>query len=139
MRTYNGAFPIKVFGDFLHNGAAPEDHNNGYNVGLMFGKAGKKGTWEVSYRYEYLESDAWYEEMVDSDFGAFYATTRPNSGFSGYGAGTNVKGHVIRAAYSPYDSLTLTATYFMTQLIDLNPGDDKSGTSRLQLDAMWKF
>jgi hypothetical protein len=136
---YKGPFPVKLLGEFIHNGGAPTDHNNGYNVGFMLGKAGKKGQWELSYRYEHLESDAWYEEVVDSDFGAFYATARPNSGFSGYGAGTNVKGHVVRAAFSPYDSLTLSATYFRTELIDLNPGDNKSGTGRLQVDAMLKF
>jgi Putative porin len=143
VRTYAGPFPIKAFGDYINNPGAPDGKNTGYDFGIMFGKAGKKGQWEVSYRYERLESDAWYEEVVDSDFGAFYATPRLNSGFNGYGAGTNVKGHIVRAAYSPYDSLTLSATYFMTELIDMNPADvishSKSGTGRLQLDAMWKF
>ena len=142
---YAGPFPIRPFGEFIHNTAASEQ-NEGYNVGLTLGKAGKKGTWELTYRYKSLGGDAGWEELADSDFGAFYqdklaaplpATAR--SATSGYGPGTNLRGHVVKAGYSPYDSLTFNLTWFATELIqEQNPGSDSS-MNRIQVDAVWKF
>jgi hypothetical protein len=145
---YPGAFPITLAGEYMNNpGAANQDY--GYNLGITFGKSGKKGTWDVSYRWKYLGANAWYEEMVDSDFGGWYVTapnslpTSPNSGIggwkSGYVAGTNVKGHVIKANYSPYDSMTLSVTVFLTELILPSPAGSPSDVTRLQVDATLKF
>ena len=143
---YKGAFPIKVGGEFLHNPAA-DSANSGYWAGIQFGKSGKKGTWDLSYRYKYLEGDAWYEEFVDSDFGAYYrsatAAPLPNRATDGggYRAGTNVKGHVVRASYSPYNGFTLGTSAFFTELVE-NPFEARgidSGMTRLQVDASWKF
>jgi hypothetical protein len=138
---YPGLFPIKVGGDYMYNPAAPSTvDNHGYSAGITFGKAGKKGTWEVAYTYKWLGSDAWWEEMVDSDFGAFYAGTLPNSGLgAGYGSGTNVKGHIIRVAYAPYDSILLSGKVFFTELINPFPAGTESAMTRLQVDANWKF
>jgi hypothetical protein len=149
---YNGLFPIKVAGEFMHNPAAPIQ-NLGWWAGLTFGKAGKLGTWELGYRYKYLEGDAWYEEFVDSDFGAYYRfppgaltgvpATGAFSGLSnGYRAGTGLKGHIVKASYSPFDSTTLSLTWFVTDLIKevATPGTDPdSGMNRLQVDLVWKF
>lgn len=136
---YNGAFPIRLVGDFLYNPAAPNEANRGFSAGVTFGKSGKKGTWDVGYRYKYLESDAWYEELVDSDFGAFYGAAQANSGLgAGYGAGTNVKGHVFKVSYSPYNSIVLSATWIKSKLIEETTGSD-SDMNRVQVDALWKF
>ncbi len=142
---YSAAFPVTLSGDFLHNPAA-KDRNTGYTAGLTFGKAGKKGLWEISYRWANLEADAWYEEFQESDYGAYYSGTVPakvgtiyNGRTSGYGYGSNVRGHIIRLGYSPYDALTLNFTYWLTELIDKYPGAQKSGTGRLQADLIWKF
>jgi hypothetical protein len=136
---YTAPFPIKLGGDFIHNPAA-DGQNNGYSVGLTFGKAGKKGLWELGYRYKYLEGDAWFEELVDSDFGAFYQGGSTRSGnASGYVAGTNVKGHIIKAAYSPYNALTVGVTAFFAELIQENPAGSDSKTTRVQVDAVLKF
>jgi hypothetical protein len=134
---YKAPFPIKLGGDFIHNPNAGSD-NQGWSAGLTFGKAGKKGLWELSYRYKYLEADAWYEELTDSDYGAFYQAA-PAGGSAGYGAGTNVKGHVLKAAYSPYNALTVGVTAFFTDLINKSPATSESGTTRIQLDASLKF
>ena len=138
---YPGAFPIRVAGDAIYNPATPSGVDNyGYSAGITFGKAGKKGTWEVAYTYKWLGSDAWWEELVDSDFGAYYAGTLPNSGLGpGYGAGTNVKGHIFRVAYSPYDSILLSGKVFFTELINPFPAGTESSMVRLQVDANWKF
>ncbi len=139
---YPGAFPIKVGGDYMYNPSAPLN-NVGYSVGVTFGKAGKKGTWELSYRYKRLEADANYEEFVDSDTGSFYqAAVAARGAGAGFKSGTNLKGHLVRASYSPSDAFTLSATYYLFDLI--NPAvvgglKTESGTGRLTVDAMWKF
>jgi len=136
---YAGPFPIKIAGEYMNNVAIREREQAG-QVGITFGKAGKKGLWEVSYRFKYVGGDSWYEEFGDSDFGAFYAGTLPNSGSgAGYGAGTNLRGHVSKVSYSPFDALTLSATYFRAGLINEIPAGSNSDMSRLIVDAMWKF
>ncbi|MDB6027663.1 MAG: hypothetical protein JWM68_3886, partial [Verrucomicrobiales bacterium] len=134
---YTGAFPIRVAGTYLHNPAAPRK-NTAYEAGLTFGKAGKRHTWEVGYRYKTVEADSWYEELLDSDTGAFYQKA-PTGGKSGYGPGTNLRGHWVRAAWSPYDALTFSATYYLFKLIDEVPARSDSQAQRVQVDATWKF
>ena len=135
--AYAGAFPIRLTADYVYNPGAPRN-NEAYQLGVHFGKAGKKGTWELSYRYKTLEGDAWYEELVDSDTGAFYRSS-PVGGSSGYGAGTNVRGHTIRAQYSPFDSFTFSLTYYIYDLINEFPPGSPSRADRIQVDAIWKF
>lgn len=136
---YPKAFPITVAGDFLKNADADND-DTGYSVGVTFGKAGKKGTWDVGYEWRYLEANAWYEETTDSDFGAYYGSGLPNSGrLDGYHAGTNVKGHIVAARYSPFDNLTLGVTALFTDTINTVPGSSDGTITRILGDAAWKF
>jgi hypothetical protein len=134
---YHGAFPVTASADYIYNHSAP-DENTGYGLGFTLGKAGKKGTWQIDYRYTYLAGDAWYEEFPESDFGAVYASA-PVGGNSGYRSGTNVKGHWVKASYSPNNALTLSAAYFFTELVHSNPHNSDSGAGRLQVDAVFKF
>ena len=91
--SYTGAFPIRVGGDYIYNPVAPRSADNyGYSVGIMFGRSGKKNTWELSYLWRWLGANAWWEELVDSDFGAFYPVALSNSALDpGYGAGPTSK------------------------------------------------
>lgn len=155
---YNGAFPIKLGGEYMVNPCAPDgiDKNNaaGYQVvnnyawsaGIQFGKSGKKGTWDVSYVYKWLGSDAQWDQFVDSDFGACYQGYSDPTGNAarknGYRPGTNVKGSIVKVSWSPYDALTLSGKVFFTDLIDPvanSAGNSASGMTRMQLDAMLKF
>jgi hypothetical protein len=138
MMGYSGSFPISISGEYMVNPATSEQ-NTGWNAGITFGKSGKRGTWDISYRYKYLEGDAWYEQVVDSDFGAYYQKADSRSTTRGYGSGTNVRGHIVRASWSPYDALTLSATWFLTHLVEASPAGSLSQTSRLQVDATFKF
>jgi hypothetical protein len=140
---YKGPFPIKVAGDYMVNdGASSSSDNYGYSVGIQFGKSGRKGTWDLSYAWKWLGADAWWEELVDSDFGGFYAANNSpaNSGKGvDYGTGTNVKGHIVRFAYSPSDAFTLSVKWLLTELINEYPEGPDSEMNRLQVDAMWRF
>ncbi|HEY4414327.1 MAG TPA: hypothetical protein VGO57_01445, partial [Verrucomicrobiae bacterium] len=139
-----------------NNPGAPEGQNKGYWVGFTFGKSGTKKTWDISYRYEYLESDAWYDQLVDDDNVAFYSGDMPNYGMSTSGAptpgstyvgGTNIKGHLVKFNYSLTDSLTFSCSCFINDLINANtlqatPGiADVKNTSAIHFfaDVMWKF
>jgi Putative porin len=144
---YPGAFPVKLAGEYMNNPGAPSN-NEGYNVGVTFGKAGEKGRWQVSYRYQKLGADAWYDEFVDDDNGAFYAQTLPGSGYptsatnptgAGWRGGTNVRGHLVQFQYSVNDSLTFVFTYYLNSLINPNPAGSVSTAGHFMADLMWKF
>ena len=143
---YAGACPIKLAGEFMNNPGAPKN-NNAYWIGATLGKSGTKKTWDLSYRYEYLEADAWYDQLVDDDNGAFYATGNyaNNTASAGYYGGTNVKGHLVKLNYSFTDSLTFSATCFVNDLINQpkqasGPAIDlNSSAIHFMADLMWKF
>jgi hypothetical protein len=141
---YPGAFPIKVAGEYINNVGAMQNSNNnqGYWLGITFGKSGKKHAWDISYRYEYLEANATYDQMVDDDNGAYYQNA-PTGGAVGYYSGTNVKGSLFKANYSITDSLTFTFSCFLNDLINphLNTtsGEPKNGAVHAMADLMWKF
>jgi hypothetical protein len=137
---YVGAFPIKLAGEFMNNPGA-EDQNSGVWGGIMFGKSGKKGTWDLSYRYEYLEANAWYDQVVDDDNVGLYAAspTGAPAGSTGFFGGTNVKGHQVKLNYSITDALTFSFTCFINDLIDPVPITSKSGAMHAMVDLMWKF
>ena len=143
---YPGAFPVKMIGEYINNTAASvnpvgtlgagKTRGQAYSIGMVLGKSGKKGTWDLTYKWKNLEANYWFEELVDSDHGAWYTAASTSAG-AGYGAGTNIRGHFMRAAYSPYDSLTLSCNYYLFNLID-HPGNF-SQAGRIQIDAAFKF
>jgi hypothetical protein len=140
---YSGAFPIRVGGEYARNLLA-SSRNEAYSFGVTFGKSGKKGLWDLSYKYKELQGDFWYEELVDSDFGAFYQTSSKFATGTGYKSGTNLRGHVVKAQYSLFDSFTLGATVFIANVIDTVaggpiPASYDSDVTRVQIDAIWKF
>ena len=138
---YSGAFPITLKGEAMTNPGAPRD-NDGYWVGFTLGKSGTKRTWDISYRYEYLEADAWYDQLTDDDNCAYYQAAPSGGGNSAFVGGTNVKGHFIKFNYSVTDSLTLSATCYLNSLI--NPvvngvREPQSNAMHFFADVMWKF
>jgi hypothetical protein len=137
MPIFHGAFPIRLAGEYLNN-PATENENQGWWIGVTFGSAAKKGNWELSYRYQRLEADAWYEEFVDDDNVGYFQTTGA-SDKSGLSGGTNIKGHLVKLNYAITDSLTFGLTGFFNELIQPHPGDSKSGATHLMSDLLWKF
>ena len=147
---YEGAFPVKVAGEYVVNPGvnANDNQNQGIWGGITFGKSGTKDAWDISYRYEYIEADAWYDQVVDDDNVAYYQNAPigapTGSGVGMYG-GTNIKGHLIRANYSFTDALTFTFTCYINQLIYPNQntypglGEPQSNALHVMADMMWKF
>ena len=139
---YKGEFPIKLAGEYLKNPGAPAN-NAGWWGGVTLGKAGHKGQWELSYRYQRLGADAWYEEFPDDDNGAYYQAGHSLLTASGNGAnffgGTNVKGHLVKATYSFTDYLSFSLTFYLNELIIDAPGGSVNSAGHLMADLMWKF
>jgi len=133
---YPGAFPIRFAGEYMKNPAAARQ-NEGWWLGATVGKAAKKGTWDVSYRYQKLEADAWWDQLVDDD----NIATVPTSAVAGNATGgTNIKGHLIKANYAIFDSLTFSFTAYANTLINNPiPAAKKTGALHVMADLMWKF
>ena len=141
---YTGQFPIKVGAEYMRNPAAPSDRNTAYRAGLTLGKAGRRNTWEINYRYQRLEADAWFDALADDDNGAFYGPGNPQlASFAGPNAtgwygGTNVKGHQVVATYSFTDSLNFTFIYYLNEAIINAPGQS-SRAGHFMADLNFKF
>jgi Putative porin len=132
---YTGAFPIKLAGEFMDNPAVSSD-NKGWWGGVTFGKSGKKGTWDISYRYQRLEANAWWDQIVDDDNAAAFPTSSTKAGLSG---GTNIKGHLVKLNYSLTDALTFGFTCYLNDLIKNPVPAAKTDALHVMADVMWKF
>lgn len=134
---YRGRFPVYAYGNAIYNFGA-SDQNVGYGVGVRFGKASKRGQWELNYLWTHLEADAWYDQFVESDFGSVW-TAAPTAGTTGYYAGTNVEGHWIKGTYAIFDQWSVSVAYFITGLIeDPNPAVSND-TARLFIETVVKY
>jgi hypothetical protein len=124
--TMLGSWPLQIWADFAQN-QDPDDLNNAWAAGVLFGKASNPKTWEFGLAYEKLEKDALFGQLVDSDFG---------------GGFTDTKGVVLRGAYAPVRNWTLNATYFINERnVDVANSALQTGVdyNRLQLDFNVKF
>ena len=134
---YKGAFPIKLAGEYMDNPAS-SSNNKGYWGGFTLGQSGKKGTWDISYRYQYLEADAWWDQVVDDDNVALFPAPAYLAANTAVG-GTNIKGHLIKFNYSIFDSLTFTVTAYINDLITDPVAGANTGAVHAMADLMWKF
>ncbi|MGA2854630.1 MAG: putative porin, partial [Verrucomicrobiota bacterium] len=132
---YPGAFPVKFAGEYMKNPGAPSN-NTGWWGGLTLGKSGKKGTWDLSYRYQRLEADAWWDQIVDDDNAAAVPATAVAAGLAG---GTNIKGHLVKFNYSIFDSLTFSFSAYINNLINNPVPGQKTDAVHVMADLMWKF
>lgn len=144
---YSGEFPFQVFGEYMNNPNAPTQ-NEGYRVGVSLGKADARGRWEISYRYQSLGADAWYDAVVDDDNGAFYQqpltgspyiNTGNNSLGYGWRGGTNVRGHLITFRYAFTEYASFTMTYYLNTLIHAVPAGSISAAGHMMADVSLRF
>ncbi len=124
---------LTLGGEYLKNLAdAYKADTDGWSVQLVFGQARKKGQWQIGYQYKYLEADATWDAISDSDYGL---------------GGTDRKGHIIRAIYNVQDWWQLVFTSFITQKISSRPNSiahNQQGFAgenmlRLEFDTQFRF
>lgn len=136
---YPGKLPLSVDGEFIHNPAA-SSNKDGWDIGLSIGKASKKGTWSLEYRYFWLEADAWYEEFINDDSLAYYQRALIGSGRgAGVYGGTNQRGHLLSLTYALTDWISLAARCYINKLIDPPAGAANPTTYHLQVDTVIRF
>lgn len=133
---FQALLPIRVQADFVRNVDKERYNNaaNGYQVGFILNSAKNAGGWELAYFNKYSEANATLSDFADSDWG---------------NGGTNRKGHIVWAAYSPTDFLTFQGKYFMTKRANSYVQADAPyrptttftprDINRFQLDAVVKF
>lgn len=141
---YPGRFPVSAGLEWLRNPGATSQ-NEAWSGGMVFGKAGKAGQWEIGYRYLHIEPDAWYEEMLDGDNGAYYRAVPVGwnadaSTAGAHGGGSNIRSHAIRTSYSPEDYLLFSANYFINELVRRPAGNaSDTGARRVQVEGTVRF
>lgn len=112
-------------------GAAIGDETEGFSFQVALGEARRKGQWQLAYQYKYLEADATWDTLTDSDWGS---------------GGTDRRGHVIRAAYNLQDWWQLNLSVFVSNKISNRPntahnqrGFRGEDMTRIQLDSSFRF
>tara|TARA_Y100001934_G_scaffold273760_1_gene364608 strand:- start:32 stop:1315 length:1284 start_codon:yes stop_codon:yes gene_type:complete len=129
--TYKGAsVPVTLGGTYINN-TSDSANDTGYLLGVKINKAQEAGSWELSYQYRKLEADSVFDNWTDSDYGAYGV----NGTATDFNAGTNLKGHVIKAKYQVNSAMQGVAAYYIADAINTNTDT----TNRLQLDLIWKF
>jgi len=149
---YRGAFPIALYAEYIHNFGAGA-HNIAYSFGPSLGSVSQRngnigkqqqGNWELSYRYQHLEGDANYEEIVGSDNGAFFRSSPPNEPPPAKFTpqllnGLNLRGHIFRLAYAPLDSFVVDVRVWRNEAIDVARESERIVGTRVIFDMIWKF
>jgi hypothetical protein len=107
------------------------DQVNGWTVQAQFGEAKKQGEWMLAYQYKYLEADATWDAITDSDWG---------------NGGTDRRGHVWWFAYNVRDWWQLSFKALLTDKISDRPnsqnntrGINDEDMLRVQIDSSFKF
>jgi hypothetical protein len=127
--TLSGEYDNNLAGIY---GRLADAQTTGWAVQLMLGEARKKGQWQVLYEYKYVEADAIWDALADSDYGL---------------GGTDRKGHVIRFAYNLQDWWQLAFNTSITRKISKRPntpchnqqGINGEDLLRWQVDSTFKF
>ena len=123
---------IKVYGTWVNNQESSATKDTGYIGGIKLGNAKKAGQWEAKIEYRSLEKDAVWDDLADSDFGAFGV----GGTLDEFKSGTNVEGTVIQGKYMLYDNVQAVLTFRATESED---GTDGESNNRIQGDLIFKF
>lgn len=116
-----GTYPLTAFGDYVVNTASGVKEDTGWLAGVTFNKAKAPGTWDFTYSYRDLESDAVVGAFSDSDFAD---------------GGTNTRGHKFNWTYMLAKNTSFGVSYYLAEKLDQKPNEDYK---RIQLDFVVKF
>ena len=134
---YRGPFPVMLLGSLIHNFGAPDD-NLGYAVGLKIGRARQGGQWELNYQWRHVEADYWWDQVVESDFGAVRPPPVPGRSV-GYFSGSNLRGHCFKGTYSIFDQWSVSVVYALSEEIKVPAGAGHHSTGRLFVETSVKY
>ena len=123
---------IKLYGTWVNNQESAATKDTGYIGGIKFGSAKKAGQWEAKIEYRNLEKDAVWDDLTDSDFGAFGAGGIADE----FKSGTNIEGTILQFKYMIYDNVQTAVTLFATESED---GTDGESNNSIKADLIFKF
>ncbi len=83
--------------------------------------------FKLGYAYTRIEGDSLPWFIKDADFG------------SGFGRGTNVQGHIIKASYDITKNFSVGATALLYDLVESNAAASSMGGNLYQFDLGYKF
>jgi hypothetical protein len=113
--------PLRLFADIVENTAA-DSQSSGFSIGARWRRAEAPGTWDVTWQYADVETDAVLATFSDSNFG---------------GGGTDGKGHVLRTSYSLRENVRVNGAYFLNERGEA--ASNERDYNRLQLDISFLF
>jgi len=138
--------PNRLYGSWGYNTTADDrarvyglkgGGNQLFNVGYQIGDTKKKGHWQLSAEYRYVEAASYDSFLTDSNFASNYL---------------NQQGFIVRGAYAFTDNIWGGVSYFHSNSIngDITPVQGLTASSNtaasvikqvdlLQLDLNWKF
>jgi Putative porin len=125
-----GPIPVTAMADYLRNfanttttgtSAGTPTGYEGYQLGLIVGKASDANTFEVAYFFKNVQTDATMADISDSDFG---------------NGGIDRRGHIMWVAYNPAKYVQLKVKYFITKTDTPGVVGD---VDKLQADVSVKF
>ena len=138
-KSFLGTPPVvRLSGEYLANLAAAYDkvaddprQTDAFSGQIAFGDSKKKGQWQLAYQYKYVQADANWDGISDSEWGV---------------GGTDRKGHAIKASYNFEDWWQVAFNAFITEKISDRPnsGHNTVGVPgqnllRLEVDSLWRF
>jgi hypothetical protein len=89
-------WPLRLTGEYVHNGGARTPGDTGYSIELSAGQARAQGDWRFGYGYSVAEVDA-----------VLAAFSQDNTTI-----GTNYRQHTLTVDYALTDKLLLDTTYY---------------------------
>ncbi len=127
---------VTLSGEYIHNfssayaGVQPDpDQVNGYSAQISLGDTKLKGQWLLLLQYKYLQANATWDAVTDSEWG-----------------GTDREGYAVRASYNLQDWWQLIFSTYLTQKISDTPntghnmrGESGENLLRLQADTLFRF
>lgn len=125
-----GSIPkLSLFYDWARNigesgrgGTTPAGAEDSWGLGLKVGSAKKKGEWEASYGYYYIEPNAVPGGFNDSDFGH-----------------SDRRGSVARLGYALTDNLVFNTSAFFTNRVTGGGLTADNERDLFQADLVWKI
>jgi len=115
------AIPLAVYGQYVKNADASDDHDTAWLAGAktkLFDK------WGLDYNYRDVQRNAVVGAFTDSDFGGGYAGAR---------------GHKLKLSYDIDKNFALGATYFMAESDTYVANKTNADVDTLQVDLEAKF
>lgn len=123
---FGDAWPLRVAGDYVHNGGAATDADSGYALYANLGRASVPGDWRFGYTYASVGTDA-----------VLAAFSNDNLAIA-----TNYQLHGLTVDFVPLDHIVLNATFYHYRPrnpVDAGANDPADWLNRLRFNFLVRY